>query len=118
MPAKRGSLTQAAERFEAEMALADMLMAIDARMERLERIVDMKRDEAIEPDVLVEFGESAVVALFRAQIVARSEGVLGIEAQPQPLVLVDRIEDPAHLFELVAEIAALPRRDFERDLRP
>ena len=77
---------EAAERIEAEVALADMLMAIDARMERLERIVDVEGDEAIEPHMFIELGEGAVVALFRAQIVARSEGVLGIEAQAQALV--------------------------------
>ena len=48
MPTKRESLIRRPERFESEVAFADMLMAIDARMERLQRIVEMKRDDAIE----------------------------------------------------------------------
>src|ERR1700694_4420630 len=99
------------------MALANMLMAIDARMKGFERIVEMKRDQPLDSNVLVRPPKRPLVAFAAAQIVARGEGMLGVEAQPQPLVFFDRVEDPPHLLERVAEIAALPGGDFKREPR-
>src|ERR1700730_15803369 len=106
---------QTSERFGPEMALADMLMAIDARMKGLERIVETTRDQALDSDVLVQLRKRALVAFAAAQIIPRGEGMLGVEAQPPPLVFFDRIEDPPHLLERVAEIATLPGGDFKRE---
>ncbi len=82
-----------AERVDAEIPLADMLVAIDARMEGLQRVVQMERDDPLDADVLVELVEGALVALVGAQIVAGRERVLGVEAQAQAVVLLDGVED-------------------------
>src|SRR5262249_15197388 len=64
---------QAPKRFEPNVSLADVLMAIDTRMEILQRIVQMKRDDPIESDMLVQFSERLVVALIGTNIVAGCE---------------------------------------------
>ena len=80
MPKKRAIVQQALESLDAEIPFADVFVAIDARVERLERIIQMKRDDALDADVLVELGESALVAFVAGNVVAGGERVLGIEA--------------------------------------
>src|SRR5580692_2046934 len=75
----------------------------------------MEGDQSIEADVFVQLGEGSFVALVGTQVVAGRKRMLGVEAQAQAFVFVSCVEDLAHLFELVAEVAALSRGDFERD---
>src|SRR6185437_11183046 len=108
---------QPAERRLAEMALTNMFVTIDARIERFQRIVEMKGGEAPKPDMLVQFSEGTFIAFAAAQVVAGGECVLGIEAEPQTLVLFHRVEDTPHLLKRIAEIAALARGYFQREFR-
>jgi len=69
-----------AERLEADMPFADMLVAIDARVKGLHRVVDMEGREHLQPDILIELREGALIAFVTAQIVTGRERMLGIEA--------------------------------------
>src|SRR5271157_596846 len=76
----------------------------------------MERDDPAEPDVLVELREGALVAVGVAQVIAGGEGMLGVEAEPQPFALLHGTENPPHLLERATQSAALPGRDLQRDL--
>src|SRR5208282_6581144 len=86
------------------------------RMEVLDRIVQMKCRQPLEPDEFVELAESIFISFRSANVVTGRECMLGIEAQPQPLVLRDRVENLRHLLERMPQVAALARCDLERDL--
>ncbi len=75
----------------------------------------MEGDQALESDVPIEFAERALVTFFAAQIVAGGEGVLGIEAEPQPIAFFDGVEDPPHLFEAITQVAALAGGYLQRE---
>src|SRR5262249_1500037 len=105
------------ERLDAELSLADVVVAVDARAQLFLRIVQMERREALDADELVEFLEHRRVALLGAEIVAGGERVLGVEADAEPFALLGRVDDVADLLEAVAETASLSGGDLERDFR-
>src|SRR6185503_20678642 len=53
---------QVAKRFQPDLALADVLVAIDARAEGLLRVVQMKRADVLQADVLLHVVDRARVA--------------------------------------------------------
>src|SRR5438876_8274681 len=71
---------QPAEGPEAEAPSADVLVAIEPPAERALRVVQVERDDPVDAQAGVELGECGRVAGGRAQVVARGEGVLGVEA--------------------------------------
>src|SRR5580658_8070012 len=75
----------------------------------------MECDDAIQPNFFMEFAERPVVAFVAAQIVASRKRMFGIEAQPQPIILLYQVIDPFDLLEAETEIAALPGGDLNRD---
>src|SRR5260370_40844812 len=76
----------------------------------------MKRRESLELDIFVELAEGIFIPFGSANVVAGSECVLGVEAQPQTLVLDDGVKNLRHLLESIAQVTALTCRDLERDL--
>src|SRR6266446_8444270 len=70
---------QPAEGAEAEAAPADVLVAIEPPAERALRVVEVEGDDTVEAEGGVELGKCGRVAGGRAQVVARGEGVLGVE---------------------------------------
>src|SRR6187431_2298727 len=61
---------QKAKGLEADLALADVLVAVDAGAERLLRVVEMERADVVEADVLFHLVDRARVALPGADLVA------------------------------------------------
>src|SRR5579864_6584364 len=99
-PGEARVVEHASESVTPEMPFADMLVAVDPRMERLQRVVNMKRDDAANANVAMQFVERALVTFVAAQIVSRRKRMLGVETQAQALVFLDRVEDLSHLLEL------------------
>src|SRR6516165_9707356 len=44
--------------------------------------------------------------------------MFGVETQPQPIAVPDRVENAPHLFEPVTQIAALPGGDLQSNSSP
>ena len=79
--AKPPVVDDAAERLEAEAALADVLVAIDAAAERLLRVVQVKHLQPIESDQPRRTASNvAAYPSGDADVVARREQVAGVEA--------------------------------------
>src|SRR5207249_7170486 len=74
---------QPAKGAEAEAAPADVLVAIEPPAERALRVVQVEGDDPADAQAGVELGECGRVAGGRAQVVARREGVLGVQADAQ-----------------------------------
>src|SRR5580765_6293498 len=75
----------------------------------------MERREVLDADELVEFLERRSVSVFRAEIVAGSERVLGVEADSEPVAFFRRADDVADLLEAIAAAVSLSGGDLERD---
>src|SRR5262249_47021765 len=97
----------AAERLEAQAAVADVLVPIDAAAERPLRIVDVECLQPIEADEPAELPEGRRVAFGRAEVVARCEQVAGVEAHADARVVVHLRDDRSELLEGRAERGSL-----------
>ena len=80
-----------------------MLVAIDARGERLLRIVEMKQTDAADSDCLIELLNRSLVRVAAAQVITGSEDVARVEADADPPSLVDAIDDLSQLLERAAD---------------
>ena len=94
---------QKTKRVDADLALADVLMPVDARSERFLRIVEMKRANVLDPDVRRERINGPLVVVAVAELVSRGEDVARIETDADALLVVDERDDAAQLFERAAE---------------
>ena len=92
-----------------------MLVAIDPPAERALRVVQVERDDPVDAQVGVELGERSRVPGGRAEVVARGEGVLGVEADAQPLAPARLGAQPPELLEAPADLRSLSGRVLERD---
>src|SRR5215204_6052992 len=99
---------QPPERFEAETALADVLVPIDTAAARFLRVVQVKDLDPVEADDPIERLEGLPVPLFGGDIVSRRQQVAGVEAHANPRRPVEQFEDRGEVLEAVAEIGALP----------
>src|SRR5436309_6362243 len=106
---------QPAEGAEAEAAPADVLVAIEPPAERALRIIQVEGDDPADAQAGVELGECGRVAGGRAQVVARGEGVLGVQADAQPLAPARLVAEPPALREAPADLCSLPGCVLERD---
>src|SRR5207245_11314542 len=95
---------QPAKGAEAEAAPADVLVAIEPPAERALRVVQVEGDDPVDAQFGVELGERGRVAGGRAQVVARGEGVLGVEADAQPLAPARLRAEPPELREAPADL--------------
>src|ERR1043165_5684496 len=109
-----------AEGLRADASLADVLVAVDARAERLLRVVEGERADFADADVRVDLVDDALPSAARADVVAGGEDVAGVDADADALLFVDEVYDPAELLERAAEAGALPRGGLEErdDLVP
>ena len=70
----------------------------------------MEAHEPLEPDLPLERAPERVVTRLPGEIVARGEGVLGVDAHAQPRALRPRaVNHRPNLAEVVPERRALPR---------
>ena len=96
------------EGFDADLAVADVLVAVDARAERLLRVVEMKGADVGDADVRVESVDRPLVVVAIAELVSRCEDVAGVETDADARFVVDERDDPSQLFERAAEARACP----------
>src|SRR3954451_12740329 len=96
-------IQQEAKGLDADLAVADVLMPVDARAERLLRIVEMKRADIFDSDVRFERIDRPFVIVAIAKLVSRGEDVAGIETDADALLVVDQRDDPSQLLEGAAE---------------
>src|SRR5262245_59488851 len=97
--AKAPLAEDAPERRDAEAAAPDVLVAIEPAAERTLRVVQVKRDDAIQTDGGVEGGERRGESCRRAKIVAGGERVLGVETDAQALAAARLRAKAAELLE-------------------
>ena len=74
---------------EADLPFADVLVAVDARAERLLRVVEVKRADVVDADVPLHLVDRALVAVARADLVAGREDVAGVDADADARLVVD-----------------------------
>ena len=117
-PANRRSLTMRAECLEADAALADVRVAIDAAAERALRIVHVEHLQPIEADHAPEFRERARIAVGGRDVVPRREQMAGVEADADPALHFHQPDDRRELLERRAERRALARRVLQNHHRP
>jgi len=102
----------------ADMAAADVPVAVDAGAERRFRVVAMNHTDVFEAESRVGFGERAVEALGRADFEAGGEKMSGVEANAGSWKDVARaagIEHVAEMPEFGGETSSLPCCVFEED---
>ena len=82
-------------------------MAVDAAAQRLHRVVEVDAPEVFEPDDAVQLVERGVAGLGCAQVVARGEGVAGVDAGPHARLVAHPFDDAGEVFEAVAQVRTL-----------
>src|ERR1051326_7252953 len=103
-----------AEGVDADFSLADVLMPVDARAERLLRVVEVERADLADAGVAVDLVDDALPSVARADVVAGGEDVAGVDADADALFVVDEGDDPPPLLQRAAEARALARGSLEQ----
>src|SRR3954452_937659 len=96
-------IQQETKGLDADLAVADVLMPIDARAERLLRVIEMKRADVFDSDVRFERIDRPLVIVAIAKLVSRGEDVAGIETDADALLVVNERDDAPELLERAAE---------------
>ncbi len=89
-----------------DLALPERRVAVAVAAQRGERVVDVQRPEAVEPDRGVARRERRVEPLHGPDLVARGEQMAGVEAHAEAAVVARRLEQGGQLLERAAERAA------------
>ena len=90
----------------AELALADVRVAVAVGAERRLRVVQVQRAEPVEADDGVGALERVLQARHRADVVAGREQVAGVEAEPEPPLAAAGLDQRGQLLERAPERAA------------
>src|SRR5207253_1301744 len=91
----------------ADLAEADVGVAVDARIERGFAVVEVPGADFFHADVFAGQGDHALVAGARANVVTGGEDVARVDADADALRLLHRGDDLAELFKRAAETGAL-----------
>src|SRR3954469_15997345 len=75
----------------------------------------MEGDNLFQADEVIHFLQPGVPALRRADVVARSKEVAGVQAHGEALRLLYAVVDRGEMFDAIAEAAPLTGGIFERD---
>src|SRR5207248_6434074 len=81
------------EPFKANMSLADVRMPVHSRIEGCFGIVQMKRENLLQSDELLDFANGFTPALRCSNVVSRREQMGGIETNPQAFRSFDLVID-------------------------
>ena len=87
----------------ADLAVAEVHVAVAVRAERVHRVVAVQRAEPVEPDDAVELVEHLGQVVRGADVVARGEQVAGVQADAEPLVPAGDLDQPRQLLERAPE---------------
>ena len=101
--------------FDADAALTDVLVAVDAAAERPLRVVQVEHLQSFDADETFELFEDARVALWRHDVVARRQQVTGVEADADTAGMFGARHDVRDLFEGCSEGCSLPGCVLQQD---
>lgn len=99
----------------AQLALADVVVAVEAAVEIGFGIVGVDNAETVQADGFVEQSDGVSVTVVGAEIVAGGEDVAGVEADAKAVGRFDSVDDAGEVFEGVAEGVAGAGGGFEQD---
>src|SRR5256885_1288237 len=109
-------IDELAEGNRTDLALADVLVTVDAGSERFHRIVEVEGVDGSDPQHLVECFEGRRQALLRGDVVAGGEYVAGVQAHRDPLRAPAEVANRTQLFEASSQTRPLAGGGFEQDL--
>src|SRR2546427_726537 len=101
------------ERLLSELPLADVLVAVELRSEVAHGIVQMERADPTHSDGLIDRAEQRIVAVPRSEVVPGSEGVAGVDANPEAIRMRGALHHFGELLEPIADDGAGARRVLE-----
>src|SRR5690606_36916897 len=93
----------------ADLALADVLVAIAVRAERCLRVVEVDRAKSLGADRLVELLEPVVEHRAIGHVDAAHPPVARVEAHAEARVAIGRLDELRELVDVAPDRAALPR---------
>ena len=108
---------QRAEAFEADHAVADVLVPVTHAAEAELGVVGVDGDEPFEADEPAELLHRDFTAFARREVVAHREGVAGIEADGDARVVVEPADERAQLGEVAAHDVSLAGAVLQNDER-
>ena len=101
-----GGVAEEGRETVAEDAFGDDLVPVDVRAERRLRVVDVEQAEPLEPDPRVELAERLLERARVGDVDSRGPPVAGVEADAEPRVRVERVEEGGELRHRAADRAA------------
>ena len=101
----------------AELALEHVRVPVAVRAERRRRVVDVQRAQPVEPDPVVDLGERRRHGVRIADVDSRDVEVAGVEADAEPRVAVERVDERRELVDRAADRAAGAGRVLEQEPR-
>src|SRR5437588_1581498 len=102
----------------AHHALADVVVAVAVRAERRLRVVCMQRTEAIEADPLVDVAQCGVERFGVGDVDTGDVPVAGVQADAEPPVSPERVEDHGQLVDRAPDRPPGARRVLHQHPRP
>src|SRR3989442_12660471 len=88
-------------------------MSFELRTEVAQGIVQMERTDPTRPDGLIDRAEQAIVAVPRSEVVPGSEGVAGVDADPEAIRMRGALHHFGELLEPIPDDGAGARRVLE-----
>jgi hypothetical protein len=98
-----------------EDAAGDDVVAVAVGAERCLRVVHVQHPHALQPDACVEIAERRRERLHPGDVDARCPPVAGVEADAEPRVGVEHVEERGELGHGAADRAARPGRVLEAE---
>jgi len=112
---KPGIVYDMAERFLADFPFPNVLMPVHVGTEIRFRIVQVKRQDLIQPDQRFNLPNGSVPTFNGAKIITGGEKVRGIQTDSESRGLLHSIIDGAKVGDPVAQTTSLPGGVFQRD---
>src|SRR5262249_40327177 len=106
------------ERFEAQTALADMLVSIHSGRARPLRIISMEHLQPLQANEPFKPIERRSISGFRDNVVSRRDQMTGVEAHAHPRRVVEPLDDCSQMLESIADRPTLSGRVFKQHHRP
>src|SRR5207253_639072 len=98
-----GIVQEPTERGEAEEAVTDMLVTIEAGAQAGTRVVEMEGEDSSESDVGGDLVDDAVPRALAADVITRGEEMAGVDADAEPLGTRGPAEQLTELGQPVAD---------------
>ena len=95
---------------QAELAIAEVRVAVALRAERVLGVVEVQRAEPLEPELGLHLRHHGVDAGRGAHVVAGGQQVAGVQTQAEALVAAGGVDQLAELVDRAPERAARARR--------